>query len=197
MAVHRSASDDPSWVEVSGFDVFTLDQGEEDAGRRHITRTEPTEIITVLSGEVVVTWPTGQITLKRRNWLQLPKEPVLLTSMRTEATHWYPCEVMHIRGDWSGVTGVAAFQFRPDKPLEEHYHDYNEYWLIYRGHFEALLDGEAIPMRPGDMLATGIGHEHGMRPLTETVEGVGFETALRPGGRAGHLHRDTDGPPQP
>lgn len=190
MIVHRGEAPTESWVEIDAWEVFTLDQGEPDGGRRTLEPGPGKTLVMALSGEIVVQWSTGQVTLKRRNWLELPRESVRLTSMRTEASVFYPCEVAVVQGTWGIIESVAAFQFRPDKPLTPHYHDYNEYWLIYRGHPEALEDGSPVQLHPGDMLATPAGQEHGMSPLTETVEGIGFETELKPGGRPGHLHRE-------
>jgi mannose-6-phosphate isomerase-like protein (cupin superfamily) len=188
--------DRPDWVEVSDFEAFTLDHSDDAAGVRKLSRSAPREMVVVLSGEVTAETDHGRVTLKRRDWIDIPDTGLRLTSART-VTKTYPCELMRVAGDWKDVNIVAIFQFRPDRPLELHYHDFVEYWFIFRGTFTAQLDDTETPFRPGLMLATAPGHEHGIANPPHVVEGVGFSTTLVGQKRNGHLHRDTDGIPVP
>jgi hypothetical protein len=87
------------------------------------------------------------------------------------------------------------FQFHPDKPCDYHYHDSDEYWFVFRGHFTLQYDDRYYPMRPGSMLAAGMGYEHGVLDPEEQFEGVGFATQLEGALRDGHLLRDIHGDP--
>jgi quercetin dioxygenase-like cupin family protein len=184
----------PDWVEISDFEDFTLDHNDPQKGVRTIVPTAPREMIVVLSGEVTAETEHGRVTLKRRDWIDIPATGIKLTSARTVTTT-YSCEVMHVSGDWTDVNVVAIFQFRPERPLELHYHDFAEYWFVFRGHFTAQLDGEEAEFTPGLLLATAPGHEHGIAAPTEVVEGVGFSTTVVGRKRPGHLHRDEHGAP--
>jgi mannose-6-phosphate isomerase-like protein (cupin superfamily) len=186
--------DRPPWVEIEDFERFTLDHSDATHGTRTIGPTAPREMVVVLSGEVTAESPHGRVTLKRRDWMDIPAEGVTLTSAKT-ITSTYACEVMHVRGDWKDVNIVAIFHFNPDRPLELHYHDFVEYWFIFRGHFRAQLDDEEADFRPDLLLATPPGHEHGIADPPEVVEGVGFSTTRVGKKRQGHLHRDEHGAP--
>jgi mannose-6-phosphate isomerase-like protein (cupin superfamily) len=106
-------------------------------------------------------------------------------------------EVLWMGGHWRESYYTSIFQLRPDKPLEMHYHDNDEYWFIFRGHITATYNGASCELAPGDMLATGMGYEHGAPAPTEVVEGVGFTPFLDGQKRFGHLHRDEHGDPVP
>lgn len=186
--------DRPDWVEISDFANFTLDHSDATGGVRTIEPTAPREMIVVLSGEVTAETAHGRVTLKRRDWVDIPPTGIKLTSAKTVTTT-YACELMHVSGDWTDVNVVAIFQFRPERPLELHYHDFVEYWFVFRGHFTAQLDDDEQDFRPGLLLATQPGHEHGIAEPPEVVEGVGFSTTMVGKKRQGHLHRDAHGAP--
>ncbi len=52
-------------------------------------------------------------------------------------------------------------------------------------------------MKPGDCLATGMGHHHDMTLVHEPVRGVYFETTLEGQKRRGHLWDHTHGLAEP
>lgn len=195
--------DRPSWVEISDFEIFTLDQAYPDGGIRKLEKNHEREVVVALGGEVIVESELGRATLKRRDWLEIPPGGMAVSSMRSVTTPhfhssaYYPAEVIRIGGTWDHINHISIFQFRVDRPLPVHYHDFNEYWLVFRGHPLATHDGEELQLHPGTLLATRTGHEHGIAQPAETVEGVGLQS--RPVGRMrhGHLHRDVDGPPEP
>lgn len=188
--------DRPDWVEIEDFERFTLDHSDSTGGTRALTPSAPREMVVVLSGEVTAETSRGRVTLKRRDWIDIPADGLKLTSAKT-ITSTYACEVMRVAGDWKDVNIVAIFHFNEDRPLELHYHDFVEYWFIFRGHFVAQLAGEGteVAFTPGVMLATRPGHEHGIADPGEVVEGVGFSTTVVGKKRPGHLHRDEHGAP--
>jgi mannose-6-phosphate isomerase-like protein (cupin superfamily) len=181
---------DLPWIEVDDFETFVLDP-RLDAGTRNLVPTARHERAIVLAGEVVADSELGRVTLRRNDWIQLPASGASLQAVRTTA------EVMRIAGHWSETTILTLFQVRPDKGLELHYHDGDEYWIFFRGRGRAVSEGVEYELGPGDMVATGMGHEHGMPPTTELVEAVAFETALYGQRRRGHLHREEHGVPVP
>lgn len=184
------------WVEIDDFEFLSLDHSDPNGGVMEITPSSPREMVVVISGELTAETEAGRVTLKRRDWLEIPKSGVRLTSAKTITTT-YACEFARIAGTWNDTNIVAVFQFRPDRPLEMHYHDFNEYWFIFRGHFIAQVDGTEAAFRPGMMLATRTGNEHGILEPPETIEGIGFSTTMVRQKRQGHLHRDEHGDPVP
>jgi mannose-6-phosphate isomerase-like protein (cupin superfamily) len=184
----------PDWVEIEDFNNFSLDHSDATGGVKEIKPTHKREMIMVLTGEVTAETEHGRVTLKRRDWIDIPETGIKLTSAKT-VTQTYACEVMHVMGDWNYVNVAAIFQFRPERPLESHYHDFVEYWFVFRGHFTAQLDDDTAEFTPGLLLATQPGHEHGIAAPPEVVEGVGFSTNPVGKKRPGHLHRDEHGAP--
>jgi mannose-6-phosphate isomerase-like protein (cupin superfamily) len=193
----------PSWVEISDFEIFTLDQAYEDKGIRKFEKTAEREVIVALGSELIAESEMGRATLKRRDWLEIPPGGMAVSSMRSVTTPhyasstYYPAEAIRIAGTWDHINHISIFQFRADRPLPVHYHDFNEYWLLFRGHPLATHDDDELHLHPGTLLATRTGHEHGIAKPEETVEGVGLQTSLVGRKRQGHLHRDVDGPPDP
>ena len=106
-------------------------------------------------------------------------------------------EIARISGHWSEVLRTAIFTFGPGRPCDYHYHDGDEYWFVFRGHFTLKYQGEDVPFRPGMILAAGMGEEHGVVDPDETFEGIGFATQLEGEGRDGHLWRNVHGDPVP
>jgi mannose-6-phosphate isomerase-like protein (cupin superfamily) len=190
--------DRQDWVEVHDFEKFTIDQTYGPEGVRQIAPpSTPNEFVIVLSGEVVADWDVGHVTLRRRDWMEVPPQGLKLTCLRGDGALFHS-EVMRVCGEWNDINICTIFQYRPDRDLEMHYHDFHEYWIIFRGHFEGAFDEETHDFVPGEVLVIPAGHEHGTRrPAGETIEGIGFSTTRMGRCRQGHLHRDVDGDPVP
>ena len=95
------------------------------------------------------------------------------------------------RPPWSAVTSAGVFRVSTvDGRFDCHYHDCNEYWLIFKGKAKVVTEGEAFYVKPGDIVCTQAGEEHDMTEVYEDVEAFYFEDATLEGGRTGHLHRD-------
>lgn len=101
-----------------------------------------------------------------------------------------------IEGDerpaWSDVTSTGTFRIEPGQTFDRHFHDCDEYWLIFEGRAIIEIDDERYAIEPGDIVCTEIGREHDFLQVFETVRGFWFEAVLIPGGRAGHLHRSPE-----
>lgn len=184
------------WVEVHDFEHFPLDFKMANNGVREFKPTHKVEYLVLLAGEIAVESAQGRVTMKRKDWFRIPEGGAKITTMRTTPMSG-SSELLWFAGDWDYTNIVSVFQVRPDKPLEMHYHDCNEYWFIFRGHFEGTYNGVQRQFRPGDMLATGMGVEHGILHPAEMAEGVGFSTRLEGQKRFGHLHREEHGDPAP
>jgi mannose-6-phosphate isomerase-like protein (cupin superfamily) len=178
------------WVELDDFETFPMDPRDHTA-RHALTRGGGRERVIVLSGEVAAEWAGGRISLRRNDWLELPADG----AVRLQAL--MPAELMRVAGRWRDVSVLTIFRVRPDTAFDTHYHDCDEYWLFYRGRGTALSEGITYSVGPGDVIATGMGHEHGFEPVTEIVEAIALEGAMEGAGRRGHLHRDEHGDPVP
>jgi mannose-6-phosphate isomerase-like protein (cupin superfamily) len=102
-------------------------------------------------------------------------------------------EAMHAgnRPTWSGVTSAGIFWVSTNGGrFDCHYHDCNEYWLVYRGKAKILTEGKEFYVKKGDIVCTKAGDEHDVLEVYEDLEAFWFEDATPEGGRVGHLHRD-------
>lgn len=222
---NRPASD--SWVDIDDYEIFSLGnsdriaEGEEPtptdypdpvtdgeaslhathdiADTRRLLPTTPNERIVVLSGDAVFESVDARVTLKRMQWIDVPPSGALVRSAMIPGPEGIrpQVEVARIAGHWSEAIRTAIFKFGPGRPCDYHYHDGDEYWFVFRGHFTLTFRGEDHEMRPGAMLAAGFGEEHGVVDPPETLEGVGFATQLEGQKRDGHLWQAVHGIPVP
>jgi mannose-6-phosphate isomerase-like protein (cupin superfamily) len=94
------------------------------------------------------------------------------------------------RPAWSTLTAAGIFRVpREGGRFDRHYHDCDEYWLIYRGRARVLSEGIEYDVGPGDIVCTQTGEEHDVLVIYEDLEAFFLEDTLPAGGRTGHLHR--------
>ncbi len=97
------------------------------------------------------------------------------------------------RPEWSNVTSAGIFCVRREGGwFDRHYHDCDEYWLIFAGKAKVLSEGREYYAQAGDIVCTQKGQEHDVLEVYEDLEAWWFEGATAPGGRIGHLHRSPD-----
>jgi mannose-6-phosphate isomerase-like protein (cupin superfamily) len=157
---------------------------------RDLKPTSPRERLVVLHGEVTVECEFGRFTLKRRDFVEIPQSGARVTNAGNSSA-----ELARIAGHWQQVIRNEICLFRPDRPCDYHYHDSDEYWMVFRGHFTLNYDGNDYDLRPGLMLAAGMGFEHGSIAPEEHFEAVVIATQLEGQLRDGHLVRDLHGDP--
>src|SRR5262249_31468643 len=93
------------------------------------------------------------------------------------------------RPSWSDVTSAGVFRVEPNGRFDRHYHDCDEYWLVFAGRACVLVGQQTYDVGPGDIVCTRTGTEHDVVGVYETLEAFWFEAATPPGGRIGHLPR--------
>jgi mannose-6-phosphate isomerase-like protein (cupin superfamily) len=93
------------------------------------------------------------------------------------------------RPPWSDVTSAGTFRVEPNGRFDRHYHDCDEYWLVFSGRARVLVGERTYDVGPGDIVCTQTGIEHDVVAVRETLEAFWFESRTPPGGRIGHLHR--------
>lgn len=97
------------------------------------------------------------------------------------------------RPAWSTVTSAGSFRIARDGgQFDCHYHDCDEYWLIYQGKAKVMSEGREHYVMAGDILCIRAGDEHDVLEVYEDIEAFWFELETPAGGRLGHLHRDED-----
>ncbi|OGG57241.1 MAG: hypothetical protein A3F84_13235 [Candidatus Handelsmanbacteria bacterium RIFCSPLOWO2_12_FULL_64_10] len=97
------------------------------------------------------------------------------------------------RPAWSRATSAGVFRVPAQGGrFDRHYHDCDEYWLIFRGKAKVFSEGQEYYVKPGDIVCTKAGDEHDVLEVYEDLEAFWFEDATPSGGRVGHLHCDPE-----
>jgi len=96
------------------------------------------------------------------------------------------------RPEWSDVTAAGIFRIPTmGGHFDLHFHDCDEYWLVFSGKAKVRQKGFEFFVQRGDILCTHAGDEHDVLEVYETLEAFYFEGPTPPGGRIGHLHRES------
>ena len=124
---------------------------------------------------------------------------VFVTSARPDAPHEHDPELVIARTlspdhrpSWSDVTSAGTFRVEPGGSFDRHFHDCDEYWLVFGGRARVMVGETAYEVEPGDIVCTPTGTEHDVVGVYETLEAFWFEGHTPAGGRIGHLHRTDD-----
>jgi mannose-6-phosphate isomerase-like protein (cupin superfamily) len=159
---------------------------------RRIEPTRPKDRVVVISGQVQVESEHGRFTMHKRDYYDVPRGGATLTNNGSSAA-----ELARIEGHWDHTIRSEICMFQPGNPCDYHYHDGDEYWAVFRGHFDIDYHGLKIPTRPGELLAFGKGYEHGLLDPEDVMQAIVL--AMPPQGRErdGHLNRERDGAPTP
>lgn len=97
--------------------------------------------------------------------------------------------------DWVRWSNFGIGRLTSADQLERHFHDADEYWLIYSGRAIVLSEGEEYELGPGDILCTRMGDEHDVLEVIEApFECFYIEDELTGRQRPGHLHHPEDEP---
>jgi mannose-6-phosphate isomerase-like protein (cupin superfamily) len=123
------------------------------------------------------------------------------------------CTLIRMCGRWGNEIGGSGIfsgtksdapqdngdpvEYPKETNFDCHYHDCDEYWIIFEGSGVAVSEGQFYEMNPGDCLATGMGHHHDLPRVHVSVKAVYFETTLEGEKRRGHLWEHTHGKAQP
>ena len=81
-------------------------------------------------------------------------------------------ELARIEGHWDHTVRSEICMFQPGNPCDYHYHDGDEYWVVFRGHFDIDYHGLKCPTRPGELLAFGKGYEHGLLHPEDVMQAI-------------------------
>lgn len=90
-----------------------------------------------------------------------------------------------------------AVPYRKLTAFDSHFHDCDEYWILFEGRGIAASEGRLYEVGPGDCVATGMGHHHDFPEVFEPVTAVFFETTMEGRKRPGHLWIHTHGVSEP
>jgi mannose-6-phosphate isomerase-like protein (cupin superfamily) len=190
---------------VTFFEVFELR-----AGQRHtFVRTAPKEKLIVGKGICRITNGAEGMQATRGTNLDLYTSDGCFEVLETTSD----TILIRMCGHWgSDLGGSGIFTVAPSADpqnggdpmpylkstnFDSHYHDCDEYWVLFQGRGRAVSEGRSYEVGPGDCIATGMGHHHDFPQVIEPVQAVYFETTLEGQKRLGHLWEHRHGPAQP
>lgn len=105
--------------------------------------------------------------------------------------------IFNVSIDRSHLDRGDPVDYPKETTFDNHYHDCDEYWILFQGRGIAASEGKLYEVGPGDCVATGTGHHHDFPRVFEPVKAVFFETTMEGQKRRGHLWDHTHGPAQP
>ena len=206
MPVFRSGEGQaPAWCELEYFEIVTLAPGETHS----FARRGPREKLIVGGGACRIAFDGRSMDATARTNLDLASGNAQFEVLEVaeETTLIRMCGRWGDETGGSGVFGVdTPEEFKPrgddwDYPKEtnfdNHYHDCDEYWIIFEGRGVAVSEGKSFEVGPGDCVATGMGHHHDFPMVHEPVKSVYFETTMEGRKRRGHLWNKEHGPVKP
>lgn len=195
----------PAWCEMECFEIVKLPAGASHTfdrlGRKEKLFVGQGRCRIIVAGQIMTASEGAVFDLSAAHGQFQVLEALADTTLIHLAGRW---------GDETGGCGVFTLDNTEhpqnlgdpvDYPrttnFDNHYHDCDEYWIIFAGKGLAVSEGQFYEIGAGDCLATGMGHHHDFPRVLETIQGVYFETTLEGQKRLGHLWNHTHGPVQP
>jgi len=93
---------------------------------------------------------------------------------------------------WCEFSAGGIFTVAPRGRFDRHYHDCDEYWLVFEGKARVLSEGVEYEVVRGDIVCTRAGDEHDVLAVDGDFAAFFLEDELLPGGKPGHLHRSAE-----
>lgn len=195
----------PAWCELHAFDIVRLVPGQT----HRYDRLAPKEKLLVGRGACTVRIGTEEREGREQDQFDLPTPDGAFVIVEVLE----PATLIRLCGAWGDDLGGAGLfgVRRSDAPhdrgdrvaypketdFDAHYHDCDEYWVLFEGRGTAVSEGKHHEVGPGDCVATGMGHHHDFPLVVEPVRAVFFETTMEGRKRRGHLWEHTHGPAEP
>lgn len=195
----------PAWCELEHFDIVELPAGStrvfERVGRKEKLIVGSGTCRVSVAGEIVDAGEGANLDLTS------PGGVFEVTDVSSDAVLIRMCGRWGDETGGSGLFSVAEAGGRQDRgdaadypkrtAFDNHYHDCDEYWIVFEGRGIAVSEGKSLEVGPGDCVATGMGYHHDFPQVCEPVRAVYFETTFEGGKRHGHLWNHTHGVAQP
>jgi mannose-6-phosphate isomerase-like protein (cupin superfamily) len=196
----------PAWCEMEYFEIINLTKG-----RSHVfARSGEKEKLFIGQGQCRIAFADQSVNANKGDVFELSSTHGQFQILETYSGD---TTLIHLYGRWGNDTGgCGVFTLdNSDHPqnigdpvdylrttnFDNHYHDCDEYWIIFVGKGLAVSEGKFYEIGSGDCVATGMGYHHDFPRVFETIRGVYFETTLERQKRLGHLWNHTHGPAEP
>jgi len=206
MPIFRSGSGGaPEWCELERFDIVDLLPGQshtfERAGQKEKLIVGKGQCRIAMDGNIVVADEGENLDLDRASGcfevLEVFSDATLIRMCGRWGEETGGSGISTISSDRGGTDRGDPVEYPKETTFDNHYHDCDEYWILFQGRGIAASEGNLYEVGPGDCLATGAGHHHDLPRVFETVKQVFFETTMEGQKRRGHLWEHTHGPAKP
>jgi mannose-6-phosphate isomerase-like protein (cupin superfamily) len=211
--IEKNSPSMPAWCELEHYEIVALAPG---AGRRFATTGRKQKLI-VGQGRCRIAFGGQTLLAGEGANLDLPADDGSFEVIETLDD----AVLVYLAGRWGDeVGGSGLFSVRTSdapqdgalRPLRDHgdpvtypketnfdrhYHDMDEYWIVFQGRGVAVSEGKHYEVGAGDCIATGMGHHHDFPLVIQPVKAVFFETTMAGQKRRGHLWEHTHGKAQP
>ena len=197
----------PAWCELESFDLLELKEGET----RKLRREARQEELIVCRGRVTVSAGGVECSLTAGCTLDLAGPSVKRFQVRAAPSG--PALVCLLRGRWQSVSSSGVFAAQTGQPplqetpyayekttgFDNHFHDCDEYWIVFEGEATVASEGKFYTVGPGDCVATGMGWHHDILHVkgAQPLRAVWLEGTLAGQCRPGHLCEPLHGQAEP
>jgi mannose-6-phosphate isomerase-like protein (cupin superfamily) len=205
MPVFKSGDPVPDWCELKFFDVVNLQPGDVHRFERKAAK----EKLIVGAGRCRLSVLGEMTDVEERANINLDSANGVFEVVEV----YEPTTLIRMAGVWqddvggSGLFSVDAVTHPKEKGdpapytkstgIDNHYHDCDEYWIVFQGCGEVVSEKKHYEVGVGDCLAIGMGWHHDFPRVDAPVMAVYFETTMQREKRRGHLWEHTHGPARP
>jgi mannose-6-phosphate isomerase-like protein (cupin superfamily) len=183
----------PDWCEVEYYNILELKTNEIYSLKKKSIK----EKLFICEGECFLNLDEDKVKIFEKDTIDLT--PFNIRSIETVSNSI----IILVGGHWGDELGSAdVFTLdRAENPFNEgdtanydrntyfdnHFHDFDEYWIIFKGSGTAVSEKIFYDVNAGDCVATKMGDHHDFPIVKEKIHGVYFETTLKGDKRLGHL----------
>jgi quercetin dioxygenase-like cupin family protein len=183
----------PDWCEVEYYDILELKKNEIFSLNKKSTK----EKLFICEGECILTLDENKTHVFEKDIIDLTRINIKSIEAVSNSV------IILIGGHWGDELGNADVftldqaenPFNEGDPVDynrntyfdNHYHDFDEYWIIYKGSGTAVSENIFYDVNAGDCIATKMGDHHDFPIVKEKIHAVYFETTLKGEKRLGHL----------
>ena len=206
MPIVRSESERmPAWCQMRHYDIVRLEPGQH----REYQRSGVMEKLIVGQGSGTLRVGDDAVAVEAGANIDIGLGDAPFAVLSVEQ----PMVLVRMCGEWGNECGGSglfrgehsdapqdkgdAVDYEKCTNFDSHYHDCDEYWILYEGRATVVTEGRLYDVEVGDCVATGMGFHHDMARVYEPVRAVFFETTLEGQKRRGHLWDHTHGMAQP
>jgi len=199
---HSEKKDAPEWAEVEDFSIIHLPCDQ----KQSFTQQSKRELYIVGRGFPVFTSGTIECKVPSGGYFSPPLD---FKEVKIYAWH-HDVLLIRVMGHWESIATAGIFElFNVSNPrrdglpydkyktsnIDNHYHDYDEYWFFYEGRAQVVAGGIIHEVGPGDCLVTPMGWHHDCVSVKDDahIHAGWFAATPRGKKRIGHLHEQRDG----